>query len=140
MSETSNYRVDNINAMNFITPHTCHSGRNNEEADISVNIVSSKATKTRESGRDILSFIVRNGKEELIAPTRRVAVCMVGNRIYFKDDTRGFRIIGKKDGHNKYFRVNYRLNNLPEEDCKAFIGDYELKYNKSLNLYYIEKK
>ncbi len=137
-----NYRAsatETIEAMHFITPGLSYRGTE-ISADISVNVVTGKAKKSTERRMNVLSFVVRNGKDELIAPSGRTSVCMIGNRIYFKDDSRGFKLTGKKDSNHKYFRLNYENNNLPDEQCRAFIGDYELKYNKSLNLYYIEKK
>ncbi len=133
------YREENLANMHFITPGISYHGAETG-ADISVNIVTGKARKLQEKRMNVLSFVVRNDVHELIAPSGRTSICILGNRIYFKDDSRGFKLTGKKDSNHKYFRVNYENNNLPDEHCRAFVGDYELKYNKSLMLYYIEKK
>lgn len=131
-------RNETVEAMHFITAGGTRVGAE-KGMDVSINIVTGKALKTREKTRSILSFVIRNNKDELIAPSGRTSICMLGNRIYFKDDSRGFKLTGKKESSNRYFRVDYKLNNLPDDQCKAFIGDYELKYNTSLMLYYIEK-
>ena len=132
-----------VNEMKFICPKKTYTECNCSR-DITVSIIKGGSTYGgKESNRNTLSFISRNGKDRSFAPDGYVQILPIGNRIYFKgarSSAEGFKLGAKGTATDlcRYFKFNFALYGYEFDDMKQYIGDYDLKYDKREELYYIE--
>lgn len=127
-----------VSEMKFISPiKKYYEAENTKDITITANRVTNK--ETGEKIYNVLAFTIRNGKEKEIATTGRIEVLFVGNRIYFKDSSDGFKVSNKLDTvHNYYFKLVFTNYGYEFSDVKQYIGDYDLQYDKREELYFIE--
>ena len=108
----------------------------NAGTDISINL--SKKSTTGEFTH--LNFTFRNGIEKIIlsdVENESLQFCVHKNRIYFRgaDASVGYKL------YKATAQCSNRYTKIPIFDnAKYFVGDYELKYDDFLELYYIEKE
>lgn len=98
-------------------------------SDVTISI--QKAGKDRMA----VTIILRNDVEKRIDKDGigNIAVAQKGKTVYFKADKNGYKVSGGKNTTHKY--IKFSLNDA----YKALEGDYELKYQDFLELYYVEK-
>lgn len=77
-------------------------------------------------------FTFRNGVDNRISKTGYAVMCVVANRIYFKqsDNKDGFSLYSKPNENVHRFKVSTEL--------PAFIGDYDLCWDAKEKLNYID--
>ncbi len=99
------------------------------KADVSINMIKHGEGK-------VALFVLRNKTGEIIAPNfGRVQLGVKESRVYFLEDKDGFKLSTSKGvAKNKYIRPSAK--GVFEE----FEGDYKLKHDDFLSLYYIEKE
>ena len=123
-----NYKESIMSTMVWHTPK--RGGKNNKDLTKDISI-STNVAKDAKSGKT-LCIIFRNEVDKLIddKELKKVAVCCTKNRMYFKAMSDGYAMYEQsKRVHTKLF---YR------EEYEQFLGDYDLKYDDFLELYYIE--
>jgi hypothetical protein len=98
--------------------------------------ISSYRRKNVSNGSDYIQFIFRNLDFEKFP--KRVYAMVVDNFIYFKDSDKGYLLT-----LNKTKDVGYCKSYSKEPQwslLEKFKGDYEVKYDKIANWYYIERE
>jgi len=99
--------------------------RRNSILDVSISI--------KKDGK--VTFVFRNGVHEIISGTQYFVCAICKNRMFFMeaDSADGYKLtVSDTKGCNRYAQMSI-------DDGISFIGDYELKYDDFLELYYIEK-
>lgn len=89
---------------------------------------------------DIISIKFYN-ESALKFKSQYVAVAVYKNKVLFNPDEKGFRCApraGGKETDNHYIYVQNDKDFVFE--LKEFCGEYMLQYDKSFDLYYIEKR
>lgn len=110
--------------------------RNVSNADISINFVClSSKNNVRNMG---FSLTFRNESYNHFPNGFQYA--FKDNKIFFRPSEEGLGLRAKKNSStpNHYARFK-AFNEEEEKKFKEFIGDYTLKYNEYIDLYYIEK-
>lgn len=110
------------------TRHVAHT-------DITVSIQVKKRGATKDSHK-VACFTFRNGVAELLTTTNYIQVCVHKNRLFIReaDNVSGYKITSPTTSVSKYCK-------MPALDVfDEFVGDFELKYDDFLELYYIEKE
>lgn len=97
--------------------------------DVSINIVGKK--------EEVVSIILRNGKEKQISKTGFITVAVSGDRLYFKEETEqiGYKLTSKAS--RTTFQTSIRNDELLDYAI-THSGDYYLAYDKKLKLWYID--
>lgn len=100
-------------------------------ADVSI-------TLQKSSNRKAICITFRNEVEGLIDPDNinHIATSINGRRIFFCADNGGYALSRNK--HNK--SPNKYMKTSLSDDYLDFIGDYELRYDDFIKLYFIEKE
>lgn len=113
------------------------------DADVSVNL----NAKGKNTVGQNLGITLRHGVSEMISGTEYAQICIHKNRIYFResDSRQGYKMTKNHQNEDRSATPASRENRYMKvtnlsETSKAFIGDYELKYDDFLELYYIEKE
>lgn len=101
------------------------------DADVSITMV--KAGKNREQ----MSFRFRNNSYLKITNNLYIVYAVHGNRIYFtaSDKQKGFRLSFE---HGKFETGVFKNKPNIKTDMSRFIGDYDLLYDRELQLCYID--
>ena len=135
---TNSFFKDEADRMNWMG-RTGVKGGVKSTADISISIVYTTMEDKMNGVRPKVAFTFRNKSRYAVSKTNHVMIAVVKNRVFFKtsDENNGF-LIGsqsntKEHGYLRISHTDYVSRLLP------FIGDYELKYDKFYELYYIEK-
>lgn len=99
--------------------------------DITITMI-----KSNNPDRKIMQLIFRNGCETKISKTGYLMVGTYKNRCFFcqTNQVEGYKISASEQTKNKYVRVS------THNDMIQFIGDYELKHDDFLDMYYVEKE
>ena len=99
------------------------------QTDVSISII-----RNGDKANSI-SFVLRNDVWKNFG--ERVAIAVYKNRVLFRTDENGAKVDtrGIKNCTNRYLK--FRVDETTER-LKAFVGDYELKYDDFYELYYIE--
>lgn len=104
-------------------------------ADVTVSVQVKKAGATKDSHK-VICFTFRNEVIEKLTTTNYIQVCVHKNRLFIReaDKVSGYKITQPATSINKYCK-------MPVLDVfSEFAGDFELKYDDFLELYYIEKE
>lgn len=124
------HRDDILKGLDWMHPKK---GMTIADKDISVTFNKSK------EGRVSLCVIFRHGIDELIDPEKigRISFCKyMNNCILFSADKDGYKLFqNSKAKKNKYLKMT-----VYDGAFKEYIGDYDLKYDEFLRLYYIERE
>lgn len=136
LKSNKDYKEEFLSQMKWSTKHRA-SGDNDNHSDVSVTLV----RKSADSGYTHVNFTFRNGIEKIITneETEYIQFCAHKNRIFFRpaESTIGYKLYKA----NSQTTSKNRYTKVPMFECaKAFVGDYELKYDDFLELYYIEKE
>lgn len=103
--------------------------------DISISVQNKIRGKQGDDGK-VVCFTFRNDCPELFTDSGYVQFCVYKNRVFFRQASNddGYKITNaSKTSKNRYVKI-------PGVDLfKDFVGDYELKYDSFLELYYVEK-
>lgn len=101
------------------------------KADISITITKSNR----------MAFTFRNDTASKVSDTGYLAICPHKNRILFKavDNRHGWAVSMKHKDDSKRLTYGYMQVPVESDADRAFEGDYELKYDDFLELYFIEK-
>lgn len=119
-------RQEMLASMNWKTRAT-NLRTSNCKSDVSISMARCKNSKPS------MDVYFRNNVSELIDNgTGRIAVAFIEKRVYFKPDENGYKISDSSSPDRKTVRLR------TDDDFSAFIGDYELKYDSFLELYYVE--
>lgn len=135
---TNNFFKDEADRMNWMG-RTGVKGSYKSSADISISIVYTSLADKMNGVKPKVAFTFRNKSRHVVSETDYVMIAVVKNRVFFKGSTanEGFLI-----GHQANTQDNGYLR-ISQADfvsrLSPFIGDYELKYDKFYELYYIEK-
>ena len=105
------------------------------DKDITVAIQTKKTGATKDSHKAVC-FSIRNGVEQNITSTEYMQICVHKNRIFFREADRdmGYKVYKPSTGNNRYCKMTLL------DVLACFVGDYDLKYDDFLELYYIEKE
>ena len=119
---------DRMNEISWISKKTARGIRS--DMDISLRLIKNGGGK-----KNTINLILRNGISEIFeAPGLVVGVRK--NRMFFVPREDGYKIGAANDkSDNRYVRIPATNNDLIE-----FCGDYELKYDNFLEMYYIERE
>ena len=135
---TNNFFRDEADRMNWMG-RAGVKGNNKSSADISISIVYTTMADKMNGVKPKVAFTFRNKSRHAVSETDYVMIAVVKNRVFFKtsDQNNGF-LIGnqsntKQHGYLRITQAEYVSRLAP------FVGDYELKYDKFYELYYIEK-
>lgn len=136
LKSNKEYREEFLSQMSWSTKHRA-TGDNDNHSDISVTFT----RKTVNSEYTHVNFTFRNSIEKIITgdETEYIQFCAHKNRIFFRpaEAKVGYKLYkanSKSTSNNRYVKV-------PIFECaKAFVGDFDLKYDEFLELYYIEKE
>ncbi len=104
-------------------------------ADVTLAIVGS--TENKEGER--VSVIIRAGLASLISKTEYMVCGFDKERLYFKETERldGYHLVRKNNSDTSY--LTFKGSNEFMNWVKAHRGDYDLKHDEQLDLYYIER-
>lgn len=130
------YKNEILGRLEWITKERS-TGKKVSSCDISVAL-----TKRRGTGDFThVNFTFRNGIESIICSDKEseyIQFCVHKNRIFFRqaESTVGYKLYyaSAKCAKNKYTKIPVF------EGADGFVGDYELKYDDFLELYYIDKE
>lgn len=105
-------------------------------ADISISVQTKNRGNAKDGGK-VVCVTFRNGCHDLITDTEYIQLGVYKNRVFIRqvDSADGYKL-SKPGGtaRNRYVK-------MPGVDVlKDFIGDYELKYDNFLDMYYVEKE
>ncbi len=99
--------------------------------DVYIGIVKSN----HRSGKGI-SIAFRNSCYKKITDTNRLVIAPMEKRIYLRSaDERGYKL-----GTNDKRTASAYISMPCWDKCEEYTGDYDLKYDEFLGLYYIEKE
>ena len=107
---------------------------NRSQKDVSISL---NACSTSTTGR-VIAITFRNECYELVSDTGYIQAGVYKNRCFFRSTTssEGYKLSCPKAGLKKS-----RYCKMPEmKELANMIGDYELKYDDFLEMYYIEKE
>lgn len=129
------YKSQIIASMNWDYRKTNRGRRAGNDADITIALTNSNTDGIK---RKHISITFRNDVEQLITSDGdRIVTAISKNRVYFKADERGYKLSRhKRDSSNKTIQTKI----LFQEEYLNFIGDYSLKYDDFLEMYYVEKE
>ncbi len=81
-----------------------------------------------------MKITLRNDTWELISQTDYIEFAVCKNRILFREaKDKGYKMVKSGETPSRYVFTSLK-------GCDGFIGDYELKYDDFLELYYVEKR
>lgn len=100
-----------------------------ENSDITIT-----HTKNGKHGGGAINIILRNGVWDEISPSGRLICGVYKNRLFLINNKDGYKISDSNLSHNRYVRMRCEKKLIP------FSGDYKLKYDVFLEMYYIEKE
>ena len=108
--------------------------RNCSARDISVTIQTKQRGYKQDNGQCIC-FAFRNGTDTKITSTGYVQICVHKNRCFFReaDSSVGYKISRPANSNSRYCKMAH------VSQLKDFAGDFDLKYDEFLELYYIER-
>ena len=114
-------------ALNFIAKRA----RNISDKDISIT-----ATNYR-SERNSFYIVFRNNSDKQIGHTGFISVAMSGERLYFKeaDETFGYKV--RKNNSKSSVMTRIKHTDLYEW-AVTHSGDYMLKFDRTIALYYVD--
>lgn len=133
----SDYKNEVISGMNWRTKSRSGCGvSNGSKSDVSISL----GKKTKEAEPSLLCVTFRNEVEKLIfdESCEYIQFGIHKNRMFFRqsDPSTGYKMYARlKNCKNRYTKFP-----IEEESDKNFVGNYELKYDEFLELYYIEKE
>lgn len=123
-----------IDSIVWTTINPNNSGRNgSSKKDILISI--QRASRDKYHKKEGFAITFRNGSEEKIAPSGRVAIGELKDKLYFKDDpVAGYKISVGRTGN-----PTVKIHAYPDSHV-AFVGNYDLMYDDTLEMYYIRKE
>lgn len=101
-----------------------------QKSDVITTITKTKGSKTGKS----FNIIFHNEVEKLIdeGGLCRMGICRCKNRLFFKSIEDGYKICSSEKYHKAVVKIFY------EQGDEVYVGNYDLKYDDFLELYYIE--
>ena len=122
------YKESIISTMIWHTPKRGGKSQKDTTKDVSI---STNIAKDSRSGKS-LCITFRNEVQKLIddKEINKIAICCTKNRCYFKATSDGYKLL--ESGNRVYTKMFY------QDNFENFLGDYDLKYDDFLDLYYIE--
>lgn len=127
------YKEDIMSKMNWMKKEK---GRYLCDKDITISLQLKARGKTEDKGK-VICFAFRNDCWELVTENEYIQVGTYKNRLFIRqaDKDTGYKI--SKNNNT----CNNRYCKMPNvESLKDFIGDYDLKYDDFLEMYYVEKE
>lgn len=132
------YKNEILGKLEWITKERS-TGKKVSSCDISVALV--RKTGGKGANYTHVNFTFRNGIENIICSDKDneyIQFCVHKNRIFFRqaESTVGYKLYyaSAACAKNKYTKIPIF------EGADGFIGDYDLKYDDFLELYYIDKE
>lgn len=106
-------------------------GRRSSDFDVSLSLSKQKGVDA------VAAFIFRDDCFKKVSKTGYVVFAFVNNRIYFKeaDQRTGYHFSPRANGTSATFQT---MNKMAVDNAKYMSGDYNLKYDKEYDMYYIE--
>lgn len=115
--------------------------RSDSDVSVTVNI------QDKKRDRNYIAFTFRNGTAQILSNTNYVQICAHKNRIFFRESSMKegykltFNVKNSERSNTEASQLNRYLKvSINTDTYKAFEGDYDLKYDDFLELYYIEKE
>ena len=134
LRDNKDYKEEFLSSMNWVSK----SKARGSVGDFDVSLTFGKKKSTDKEPK-LLCMTLRNEAEKLFADDNEyIQICIHKNRMFFRqaDSKTGYKLYDNKTVHSKNRYVKFPLHDV----MKAFVGDYDMKYDDFLELYYIEKE
>lgn len=129
-SMTSEFQQLALEDMSWFYPKRLYDHRPKKDVSITIQ-------RAGNGRRTCVNFTVRNGFPKMIGGSSEKVICApVDGKIYFKECARGFKLFGRNSKTIRYFKVS-TANAIDE--LRDYVGDYDMKYDSLLGLYFIQK-